>query len=392
MKILRKLIIFLCLFSLQGKGQCVKKSRKSWEDYFKNNITSLSPLEGIWNMTRLYRPYNKYGRIMDFDQFPSIEVVIFKTNGKFILCVPDEGSQFDDDIVEFYATAAPNIFLHKRVYYEDGFSLTCNAILSLNSVLEFTYNLTEKMKMAIKNGYNGETLYEDRQLVKLFPTQETISASTSSFKNEQIKSSATGFAITSTGLIATNYHVVADATQIKVKGINGDFSKSYAAKIVATDKVNDLSIIEVSDISFTSLGIIPYVIQSKSRDVGTSIFCLGYPLRAEMGDEVKLTNGIVSSKSGFQGDISNYQISAPVQPGNSGAPLFESNGNLIGIVGSKFEGAENVSYAIKSSYLLTLLETISPVPNLQNTNRLLLKNLPEQVKTIRNFTYIIELN
>lgn len=66
-----------------------------------------------------------------------------------------------------------------------------------------------------------------------------------------------------------------------------------------------------------------------------------------MGDEIKLTTGVISSKTGFQGDVSLYQISAPIQPGNSGGPLFDNKGNLIGIVNAKHKGAENVGYAIK---------------------------------------------
>ena len=65
-----------------------------------------------------------------------------------------------------------------------------------------------------------------------------------------------------------------------------------------------------------------------TSEVGEEVFVLGYPLTATMGDEIKLTTGVISSKSGFQGDISQYQISAPVQPGNSGGPLFDSKGNI----------------------------------------------------------------
>jgi len=153
-----------------------------------------------------------------------------------------------------------------------------------------------------------------------------------------------------------------------------------------------LAIIKIDDASFTSLGTIPYTIPSKSCDVGCSCFCLGYPLRATMGDEVKLTNGIISSKSGFQGDITTYQITAPVQPGNSGGPLFDDKGNLIGIINAKHLGAENVSYAIKTSYLLNLIEIMPTPPKLPTVSQLTNKSLAEQVKLIKNYTYIIETN
>jgi S1-C subfamily serine protease len=109
-----------------------------------------------------------------------------------------------------------------------------------------------------------------------------------------------------------------------------------------------------------------------------------------MGDEIKLTNGIVSSRTGFQGDITSYQISAPVQPGNSGGPLFDSQGNLIGIINAKHGGAENASYAIKASYLTNLVDLLPDSPKLQTINSMLGKTLTQQVEMAKKFVYIIE--
>ncbi len=136
-------------------------------------------------------------------------------------------------------------------------------------------------------------------------------------------SSGSGFAISSNGYVVTNFHVIDGAKSIKIRGVNGDFEKTYKAEVAITDKNNDLAILKISNFTFSSLGNVPFNITKASSDVGTPVFVLGYPLRATMGDEVKLTNGIISSKSGFQGDITSYQISAPVQPGNSGGPLFD---------------------------------------------------------------------
>jgi S1-C subfamily serine protease len=111
-----------------------------------------------------------------------------------------------------------------------------------------------------------------------------------------------------------------------------------------------------------------------------------------MGDEIKLTNGIISSKSGFQGDITAYQMTAPIQPGNSGGPMFDNKGNLIGIVNAKHMGAENASYAIKSSYLLTLIDLLPDKLALQTVNQLNAKPLTDQTKIAKRFIYIIEIN
>lgn len=208
--------------------------------------------------------------------------------------------------------------------------------------------------------------------------------------NKPSVSSGTGFAISTDGIIVTNQHVIDGASEITIKGIHGDFSKSYSAKVLLEDKKNDLALLKINDNNFTRIDSIPYLIHNRSIDVGSNTYCLGFPLRATMGDEVKLTNGIISSKSGYQGDISSYQISVPVQPGNSGAPLFDSKGNLVGVINAKHIGAENASYAIKSTYLLNLIDLL-PNPVLLNEKSLLTEpSLVKQVDTIKRFVYIVE--
>ena len=138
----------------------------------------------------------------------------------------------------------------------------------------------------------------------------------------------------------TNYHVIDGAKSITVNGINGNFNTLYHAVVVGADKVNDLALLKISDSSFTNFGSIPYSISATTSEVGEDIYVLGYPLTATMGDEIKLTTGVISSKSGFQGDVALYQVSAPIQPGNSGGPLFDKKGNVIGVVSAKHTGAE----------------------------------------------------
>ncbi|RNI26907.1 S1C family serine protease [Rufibacter latericius] len=228
---------------------------------------------------------------------------------------------------------------------------------------------------------------EKQFYLKLFP-----SASDNVIVSSNTPGSGTGFALSSNGLIATNSHVINGASKIKVRGIKGDFVKTYNARVVVEDKNNDLAIIKIEDPSFSSLGEVPYKINPRTTDVGNSIFVLGYPLRATMGDEIKLTNGIVSSKSGFQGDITSYQISAPIQPGNSGGPLFDLNGNVVGVINAKHTGAENASYAVKSSYLLNLIDLMPTPPALSSSSLLTGKSLADQVKIVKEFSYIIEVN
>lgn len=197
----------------------------------------------------------------------------------------------------------------------------------------------------------------------------------------------TGFALANNYLV-TNFHVVEDAKSISVQGINGNFNNKFGATIVATDKINDLAILKINGSNISNSSI-PYSVKTTTSEVGEDVFVLGYPLTSTMGDEIKLTTGVISSKSGFQGDVSLYQISAPIQPGNSGGPLFDTKGNIIGIVSAKHKGAENVGYAIKASYLKNLMESTIPKNILPQTNRISAQNLSGKVKAVKNYIYYI---
>jgi hypothetical protein len=105
---------------------------------------------------------------------------------------------------------------------------------------------------------------EELRYLKMYPTE-----SVSSFSNNT-KSSGTGFAISSKGYIVTNYHVIENAKSIEVKGINGNFTRKLSAKVIVSDKKNDLAIIKIDDSRFTSLGSIPYTFRKGVADVVNS--------------------------------------------------------------------------------------------------------------------------
>lgn len=235
----------------------------------------------------------------------------------------------------------------------------------------------EKGMFTSYNEQNDKDLF-----LKMYPTVQ--------MEAEQVSKadewSGTGFALNN-GYIATNYHVVDGAKSIEVHGVNGNVSSNYTASVVATDKTNDLAIIRITDSRFSGFGVIPYAIKSQIVDVGEDVWVLGYPLTQVLGNEIKLTNGVVSSRSGYQGDVATYQISAPVQPGNSGGPLFDAQGNVVGIVNAGVPGAENVGYAIKTSYLKNLADSYSLSSVLPTTNSISSLVLKDQVKKVNNYVF-----
>lgn len=198
--------------------------------------------------------------------------------------------------------------------------------------------------------------------------------------------SGSGIAISS-HLFATNHHVVDGATNLFV--YFPETKSKFRAKVVCVDANNDLAIVRVTDPAFKGFPVIKYGFKKQVEDVGMGVFVLGYPMVATMGEEVKLTTGVVSSRSGFQGNASQYQISAPVQPGNSGGPLFNDNGELIGIVSAKHTEADNASYGVKLSYLHDLANKSSVKINFDKRSELISSSLSEKCKAIIPCTIMV---
>jgi len=229
--------------------------------------------------------------------------------------------------------------------------------------------------VSIMNNTNEPIVMDAAELV----VQEMIDANKipeeyqpSAQSEEGWKGNGTGFFVGETGYIATNYHVVDGAKAIEVTLTRNGKQESYPAKVVMSDKQNDLSIIKVNDDKFPSMQTIPYGLLSRLKDTGSEVFTLGYPMADVMGTEVKFTDGKISSRSGIQGDVTVYQITVPIQPGNSGGPLFDMEGNVVGITSSclnrDYFKSENVNYAIKASYLKNLIDVCPEPIHIRETN------------------------
>jgi len=174
-------------------------------------------------------------------------------------------------------------------------------------------------------------------------------------EGSDIQSSGSGFFITEDGYLITNFHVVKDSRNVKVK-IGADI---YPAEVVHVDKDNDLALLKISG-KFK-----PLCISTNGAQLGEGVFTIGFPDIVVQGTEPKYTDGKISSLAGIQDDPKEYQISVPVQPGNSGGPLVDMNGNVVGIVVAKLNDIavlaasgdlpQNVNYAIKGQYLNNFL-------------------------------------
>lgn len=200
--------------------------------------------------------------------------------------------------------------------------------------------------------------------------------------------SGTGFALTSDGYFVTSFHVIegADSLMIEHKG-----GQRYKVEEVYSDQVRDLALLRVTDTAFTGFGKLPYSFKSKESDLGERVFTLGYPR-----EDVVFGEGTLSSRSGVYGDTASYQISIPLNPGNSGGPLLDDKGNMIGVISGKMLGVDGAAFAVKSAYLMTLLEQLPshrlPQPiNLPKNNALAGASRPQQLKKLQDFVYMVKV-
>jgi S1-C subfamily serine protease len=170
---------------------------------------------------------------------------------------------------------------------------------------------------------------------------------------------------------------------------------SLPAKVVVKDKTTDLVILKVDAKEFKINDVIPYNLNFQIMDVGSEVFTLGYPMIDVMGSEIKFTDGKISSKSGIEGDIRTYQITTPIQPGNSGGPLFNENGEIIGIIVSTinrdYYNTENVGFALKMSLLKNLIDSSPEEINTIKSNSSINLKLSEKIKAYQNFIPIIKV-
>ncbi len=169
--------------------------------------------------------------------------------------------------------------------------------------------------------------------------------------------SGSGAIVSPEGYVLTAAHVVANATSVKALTTQG----VKAAKVVRIDEANDLAVLKLETGTYIALPVVP----SRMIRLGQMVATIGFPNVQIQGFSPKVTRGEISSRNGIGDDPRAWQISVPVQPGNSGGPLLDENGNLVGVVVSKLglEAAkamgdlpQNVNYAVKSSYALALLE------------------------------------
>jgi hypothetical protein len=273
----------------------------------------------------------------------------------------------DVEAVKWYSKAAEQNITDAQnnlgVHYAFGTGVVKDYVEGYKWILLAAAKGSENAKelmTVLENKMTPEQIAEGQKLAREFKPRKEGSGNSTSPENPT--ATGTGFFITDDGYLISNYHVVKNATKVRLLTSTGLID----AKVVQVDAANDLALLK-ADGRFAPLPIAA----SRTVNLGGTVATIGFPDIGLQGFAPKLAKGEIASLSGASDDPRYFQISVPVQPGNSGGALVDERGNVIGIVSAKLDASvalaasgalpENVNYAVKSSLLLSFLESVPDV-------------------------------
>lgn len=359
----------------------IPRSREELTAYFDDNVIRLDPIEGMWTST----------------EGSQYQLAIFRDSvggdrdfvATIVRSEEPEWSEYQVK-AEFQRTAYSGVY--STTYYMRNHSRqgTTTRVLSGGG----------KLSMTLSDYATGDTYKSE--FIKNYPANaEGDGQPEPSPEASSGASTGSGFLLSETGLVVTNYHVIENAHTIEA--VFPAVNEVYTATVAVKDKGNDLAILKLDKFVFSGVSKrpIPYTVaHSGSVKLGQEVYTLGFPLGALLGTSAKLSTGTVSSLYGMQDDPRLFQISNPLQPGNSGGPLFDADGRLIGVVVASLNARyfyemadiipQNVNFAVKSDYLSNLVSMLPEDDEVrQRTNRLAGQSIVNQVELVSPYVVTV---
>ncbi len=209
-------------------------------------------------------------------------------------------------------------------------------------------------------------------------------------KEDKVKFAAanlegSAFALNNNGYVLTSWHMVNGADSIFIQNAT---TERALAKIIFNDPALDIAVLKIENEDISKNWQVPFAFNSKSAEVGEDVYTLGFPRQ-----DIVYGEGSLSSLSGYYNDTAMYQVSIPVNPGNSGGPLLDSQGNIIGVIRGKITSAEGTGFAIKSTEIMRSIAAVEGDSakselNFSNTKSSLKKlKRSEQIKRINPYVF-----
>jgi serine protease Do len=238
------------------------------------------------------------------------------------------------------------------------------------------------------NDLKKENIVQNRVLRDV---QTKVSTATTATSTPIVYTSGgTGFLVDVKGLVVTSAHVVRGARNIAVQGSNGN---DYTARVVFSDVERDLAILKIEDESFKAPGALPYSLRKSGAEIAEPVFTLGYPR-----NDVVYGEGYLAASTGYNGDTLSCQIAIAANPGNSGGPILNHNGEVIGVLRQKQTSAEGVVFATQSKYiyqaLAQLAKSDTSFQRIKTPASSTLRGLDrkQQVKKMQNYVYMVKVS
>ncbi len=246
------------------------------------------------------------------------------------------------------------------------------------------------MLMSYDKGHQANYLELRKNVEKLKKSQTQILENIKKNKTPDLspgKYSGSGFLVSQNGYVVTAYHVVNSADSIYIE--NEKFGR-LKTSLVYADAANDIALLLISDNQFKESSVMP-VIRKMEGNIGESVYTLGFPR-----EDIVYGEGSISAASGYEQNENSYQVSIPLNPGNSGGPMIDEQGALVGIISGIQTETRGAAFAIKSSVLLETIQSI-PVDSLSKPISLSGKNQwgsmtrVNQIKKWSDFVFIVKV-
>lgn len=254
-----------------------------------------------------------------------------------------------------------------------------------------TYTLLNQASRKSDNQYNRIS----REVAVIRQSQNQLNQSQKELEKDirklnpapaaHVRYTGTGFALNNDGFFVTSYHVIDGADSIYIQDKNGNYFKAVR---LASDPVADLAVLRVARKNFHfSKSEVPYTFATTKAGLGAGIFTLGYPK-----NDLVYSTGAISCRTGYDGNDQQYTLELPVGHGQSGSPLFDSRGNVIGILTAMGGEAEANTYAVNSRALLALIDDkLDGDVRLPKASRLQHLDREEQIEKLESFTFSVKV-